>query len=171
MANVQKAPPKKMHGPGSGPRGGFQKPKDTRKTVRRLLHYIGTHPVMLVTAVICVILSALANVAGTYVMRPIINSIAAAVAAGQPNLPELGIGVLRLFLLYLFAAACAYLQGLLMVHVAQRGCNTLRKDLFDHLQTLPLSYFDRHTHGELMSRFTNDADNVQQGSWSSRCSR
>lgn len=49
-----------------------------------------------------------------------------------------------------------------MVHVAQRGCNTLRKDLFDHLQTLPLSYFDRHTHGELMSRFTNDADNVQQ---------
>ena len=50
----------------------------------------------------------------------------------------------------------------MMVQVAQRGCNALRKDLFDHLQTLPLSYFDQHTHGELMSRFTNDADNVQQ---------
>lgn len=50
----------------------------------------------------------------------------------------------------------------MMVRVAQRGTNTLRRDLFNHLQTLPLNYFDRHTHGELMSRFTNDADNVLQ---------
>ena len=117
---------------------------------------------MLVIAVLCVIASALASVAGTYIMRPIINSIAAAVSAGQSNLPELGASIFRLFLLYLFAAGCYYLQGLMMVQVAQRGCNALRKDLFDHLQTLPLSYFDQHTHGELMSRFTNDADNVQQ---------
>ena len=162
MAKYQKAPPKKINNPHDGPRGGFQKPKDTRKTVRRLLHYIGTHPVMLVVAVLCVIASALASVAGTYIMRPIINSIAAAVSAGQSNLPELGASIFRLFLLYLFAAGCYYLQGLMMVQVAQRGCNALRKDLFDHLQTLPLSYFDQHTHGELMSRFTNDADNVQQ---------
>ena len=162
MAKYQKAPPKKINNPHDGPRGGFQKPKDTRKTVQRLLHYIGTHPVMLVIAVLCVIASALASVAGTYIMRPIINSIAAAVSAGQSNLPELGASIFRLFLLYLFAAGCYYLQGLMMVQVAQRGCNALRKDLFDHLQTLPLSYFDQHTHGELMSRFTNDADNVQQ---------
>ena len=70
MAKYQKAPPKKINNPHDGPRGGFQKPKDTRKTVRRLLHYIGTHPVMLVVAVLCVIASALASVAGTYIMRP-----------------------------------------------------------------------------------------------------
>lgn len=68
----------------------------------------------------------------------------------------------KLFLIYLFSAACYFLQGNMMVRVAQRGTNTLRRDLFNHLQTLPLNYFDRHTHGELMSRFTNDADNVLQ---------
>ena len=93
MAKERKTPAKSVNGPGSNPRGGFQKPKNTKKTVRRLLHYIGTHPVMLIVAVVCVIASALANVAGTYVMRPIINNITAAVAAGQTNLPELGSSV------------------------------------------------------------------------------
>ncbi len=58
-------------------------------------------------------------------------------------------------------AACAYLQANLMAQLAQKGCNAMRKDLFDKLQELPLSYFDQHPHGQLMSRFTNDADNVQ----------
>ena len=162
MAKQQKTPPRTVNGPHSGPRGGFQKPKDTKKTVKRFLSYIATHPVMLVVAVICVIASALAGVAGTYIMRPIINSLAEAVSAGQLNLPGLGSNVLRLFLLYLFAAGGYFLQGFMMVQIAQRGTNALRRDLFNHLQTLPLSYFDRHTHGELMSRFTNDADNVLQ---------
>ena len=58
-------------------------------------------------------------------------------------------------------AATAYLQANLMAQLAQKGCNQLRKDLFNKLQELPLSYFDQHPHGQLMSRFTNDADNVQ----------
>lgn len=163
MANARNTTHSEVRGPGrsGGPRGGFQKPKNAGKTIRRLLHYVGTHPVMLAIAVFCVIASSLSSVAGTYVMRPIINSIAAAVSAGQADLPSLGRSVLKLFFLYLFAAGCYYLQALMMVQIAQRGCNALRKDLFDHLQTLPLSYFDQHPHGELMSRFTNDADNVQ----------
>ena len=146
----------------NGPIGGFQKPKDTKKTLKRLLGYVGQHPIMLIVGVLCVIASALAGVAATYVMRPIINDIAAAVAAGQVTLPGLAVNVGKLFLIYLFSAACYFLQGNMMVRVAQRGTNTLRRDLFNHLQTLPLNYFDRHTHGELMSRFTNDADNVLQ---------
>ena len=160
MANEPKGRPPKSGGR-NVPRGGFQKPQDTRKTVRRLLRYIGTHPMLLVLAVVFVIASSLASVAATYTMRPIINSIAAAVAAGQADLPSLAGDVLRLLGIYLFSAVCAYLQALLMTQVAQWGCNALRRDLFDHLQTLPLRYFDQHPHGELMSRFTNDADNVQ----------
>ena len=62
---------------------------------------------------------------------------------------------------YLLASVCSYIQANLMAQLAQKGCNRMRKELFDKLQELPLSYFDAHTHGELMSRFTNDADNVQ----------
>ena len=153
---------KKRSGHGNGPIGGFQKPKDTKKTLKRLLGYVGQHPIMLIVGVFCVIAAALAGVAATYVMRPIINDIAAAVTAGQVTLPGRAVNVGKLFLIYLFSAACYFLQGNMMVRVAQRGTNTLRRDLFNHLQTLPLNYFDRHTHGELMSRFTNDADNVLQ---------
>ncbi len=62
---------------------------------------------------------------------------------------------------YLLGCLATYGQSALMVRLAQRGVNRLRSDLFDKLQDLPLAYFDKHPHGELMSRFTNDADNVQ----------
>ena len=153
---------RKVNGHGGGPIGGFQKPKETKKTVKRLLSYMGQHPVMLIVAFLCVIASALASVGATYITRPIINDIAAAVAAGQTTLPSLGPKVLQLLAVYIFAAACYFLQGNMMVRVAQRGTNALRRDLFNHMQTLPLTYFDQHPHGDLMSRFTNDADNVLQ---------
>ena len=81
---------RKVNGHGGGPIGGFQKPKETKKTVKRLLSYMGQHPVMLIVAFLCVIASALASVGATYITRPIINDIAAAVAAGQTTLPSLG---------------------------------------------------------------------------------
>ena len=74
---------------------------------------------------------------------------------------DLLVDILKLVGIYLVGVVAVYAQSAIMVQLAQRGTNRLRKDLFDHLQTLPLSYFDKHTHGELMSRFTNDADYVQ----------
>ena len=83
MANEPKG--RGPRGGGRGvPRGGFQRPKDTGKTVRRLLRYIGTHPLYLILAIFFVIAAALASVAATYTMRPIINSIAAAVSPPTP---------------------------------------------------------------------------------------
>lgn len=102
---------RKVNGHGGGPIGGFQKPKETKKTVKRLLSYMGQHPVMLIVAFLCVIASALASVGATYITRPIINDIAAAVAAGQTTLPSLGPKVLQLLAVYIFAAACYFLQG------------------------------------------------------------
>jgi ATP-binding cassette subfamily B protein len=156
-------------GPGGrGGRGGFQKPKNAGATIARLLKYMLRRPVMLVMALVFVALSSLGSVAGTYLMRPIINDLTEAAAAGL-SADAIGTfvggtllpGVLKLMAIYLIAALCSYGQSNLMAQLAQRSCNSLRKDLFDHMQTLPLRFFDQHTHGELMSRFTNDADNVQ----------
>ena len=120
--------------------------------------------VLLAIALFCVIAAALSSVAGTYFMRPIINSITEAAKNGQTDLPGLLTSILQLLGVYAIAAVCSYAQSALMAQLAQRGCNILRKELFDRLQELPLGYFDRHPHGELMSRFTNDADNIQMAS-------
>ena len=143
-------------------RGGFGKPKDLKATALRTFSYLTKRPLMLVAALISVILSSLSGVAGTYAMRPIINGLTDAVKSGSNVFPELGKGILLMSLVYVLMAATAYLQANLMAQLAQKGCNQLRKDLFNKLQELPLSYFDQHPHGQLMSRFTNDADNVQQ---------
>ena len=142
-------------------RGGFGKPKDLKATALRTFSYLTKRPLMLVAALISVILSSLSGVAGTYAMRPIINGLTDAVKSGSNVFPELGKGILLMSLVYTLMAATAYLQANLMAQLAQKGCNQLRKDLFNKLQELPLSYFDQHPHGQLMSRFTNDADNVQ----------
>ena len=142
-------------------RGGFGKPKDLKATALRTFSYLTKRPLMLVAALISVILSSLSGVAGTYAMRPIINGLTDAVKSGSNVFPELGKGILLMSLVYVLMAATAYLQANLMAQLAQKGCNQLRRDLFNKLQELPLSYFDQHPHGQLMSRFTNDADNVQ----------
>ena len=127
----------------------------------RTVKYIANRPALLIAALVSVVASALLGVAGTYLQKPIIDGITSAWAAGQANWSGLAACCLRLMGVYLLAAACSYVQANLMAQLAQKGCNRMRKELFDKLQELPLSYFDAHTHGELMSRFTNDADNVQ----------
>ena len=98
------------------------------------------------------------NLGGSYMMRDIINSF---IWSGCTDFAGLALSVGKLVGVYLIGCVATYCQSAVMVRLAQRGVNRLRKDLFDSLQSLPLSYFDKHPHGELMSRFTNDADNVQ----------
>lgn len=103
-------------------------------------------------------LSVFTNLGGSYMMRDIINSF---IWSGCTDFAGLALSVGKLVGVYLIGCVATYCQSAVMVRLAQRGVNRLRKDLFDSLQSLPLSYFDKHPHGELMSRFTNDADNVQ----------
>ena len=147
-----------MHGPGGGPRGGYQKPKDMKKTIRRLLTYLARHKLALVGVFLCLLVSVGSNLGGSYLLRPIINNF---IYSGGRDFAGLALSLLQLLGIYAVGAAASYAQSAAMVRLAQRGVNKLRRDLFDKLQALPLSYFDRHPHGELMSRFTNDADNVQ----------
>ena len=151
-------------GPGgrhNGPRGGYGKPENLFGTLLRTVKYIANRPLLLAAALTCVVVSAVLGVAATYMQKPIIDDITLAFAQGAVRLPGLLGSCLKLAGIYLCAAACSYAQANLMAQLAQKGCNKLRRELFDKLQQLPLSYFDAHTHGELMSRFTNDADNVQ----------
>ena len=147
-------------GPGGpGARGGFQKPKNLGKTIVRLMGYLAQKKWPLLIVLVCLLGSVFTNIAGSsFINLVIINNIAGGVYTSPADLLS---DVLKLLGIYAVGWVCTYAQSGIMVQLAQRGTNRLRKELFDHMQTLPLSYFDKHPHGELMSRFTNDADNVQ----------
>ena len=150
-----------MPGPHGAPRGGYQKPKNMGKTIRRLLGYLTRSPLPLLLVLGCLAVSVGTNLGGSYMLRGIINDYLDPSGPRFGDMAGLGLAIARLIVIYVAGAAAAYLQSATMVRLAQRGTNRLRKELFDALQDLPLSYFDAHPHGELMSRFTNDADNVQ----------
>ena len=149
-----------MAGPNRGPggRGGFQKPKNMGKTIRRLLGYVSHSKMLLLLVAFCLLLSVFTNLGGSYMQRGIINNF---LWSGCTDVKGLIVALGKLGLVYICGCVASYLQSAAMIQVAQRGVKQLRKELFDKLQELPLSYFDKHPHGELMSRFTNDADNVQ----------
>ena len=147
-----------MPGPNHAPRGGYQKPKNMGKTIGRLLGYLTRSKLPLLAVLGCLVISVCTNLGGSYMMRGIINDF---IWSGCTDVAGLAKSIAMLVGIYLIGCLATYGQSATMVRLAQRGVNRLRKDLFDKLQDLPLSYFDQHPHGELMSRFTNDADNVQ----------
>ena len=110
------------------------------------------------------ILSTVCNIAASYCLKPILNDVAAAIKAGtfmDEGIKTLVKNLIKLSLLYVGASLFSFAQSKIMVTLAYKTTNLIRKDLFDHMQTLPLRFFDSKTHGEIMSRFTNDVDNVQ----------
>ncbi len=147
-----------MPGPNHAPKGGYQKPKNMGKTIGRLLGYLTRSKLPLLAVLGCLVISVCTNLGGSYMMRGIINDF---IWSGCTDVAGLAKSIAMLVGIYLIGCLATYGQSATMVRLAQRGVNRLRKDLFDKLQDLPLSYFDQHPHGELMSRFTNDADNVQ----------
>ena len=147
-----------MPGPNQAFRTGPVKPKDMKKTMLRLVGYLTRSKLPLLFVLLCLTVSVAANLGGSYMMRPIINNF---IWSGCTDFAGLARSILALAGVYLLGCLATYAQSATMVWLAEKGVNRLRKDLFDNLQKLPLSYFDQHPHGELMSRFTNDADNVQ----------
>ena len=147
-----------------GPGGQMkpQKPKNPLKTMGRLLSYVAKSKGLLVLVILLVLFAAFANIAGTYFLTPIINEIGKLLDTGSSDLSVVIKYLVILGLLYLAGALAQYTHSRLMLNVSQNTLNLLRRDLFDHLQDLPIKYFDTHTHGELMSRFTNDVDTVRE---------
>lgn len=142
---------------GGRQRHGFQKPKHLGTTLRKLIHYLHPHRTKLVIVAICLVLTAGCTVAGSYLLKPIINKF---ILPG--DFPGLFRILAQMAGLYLAAALLNYIAARVMVRVGQSTVERLRNDLFDKMQSLPLRYFDSHTHGELMSRYTNDIETVSE---------
>ncbi|MBO5462389.1 MAG: ABC transporter ATP-binding protein [Clostridia bacterium] len=140
----------------------FEKPKNVGKTIGRLLSYVAKSKGLLVIVILLVLFAAFANIAGTYLLAPIINEIGVLLNTGSNDMSVVIKLLVVLGVLYAAGAASQYIHARLMLNVSQNTLNLLRRDLFDHLQDLPIKYFDTHTHGELMSRFTNDVDTVRE---------
>ena len=145
-------------GHGHGPNGhGFQRPKDMKGTFKKLMRYVGRYKAALVLVAVCLILSTVGSVASSYMLKPLLNDYI---------LPGDFPGLLKMLVLmgglFALSAVCSFAYARIMVHVAQRTVAAIRQDLFDRLQQLPVSYYDRHQSGDLMSRFTNDIDTVSE---------
>ena len=135
----------------------FSRPKDTKKTLLQLLAYLGRHKWYMLATGFLVAVSAMANILGTYLLKPVINNY---IIPG--DIPGLVRMLIFMGLMYLAGASSCLAYGQMMMHISQKVVSEIRSDLFQKTQRLPLSYFDTHTHGELMSRFTNDVDTITE---------
>ena len=155
----------KKNGPPPGGPGGrmrFEKPNNAGKTLSRLLSYVVKNKALLFLVALLVIISSGAGIAGTYLLTPIINEIGAVVKDGTFDVTNIIKYLLIIGVIYVCGAVAQYVYQRLMLNISQGTLNLLRKDLFEHLQSLPVKFFDTHTHGELMSRFTNDTDTIRE---------
>lgn len=134
-----------------------EKPKDIRKTLKFLWRYLKKHGTALLLITVMVAVSAGANVFGTYLLKPAFNDY---IIPGDIR----GLMKILIFMaaVYFAGVAASYGYSQLMVRIAQKIVQEIRDDLFRKVQTLPLSFFDAKTHGELMSRFTNDIDTIAE---------
>lgn len=152
------SPPMIGFRPGGGPMGMFrevEKSKDTRRTLSRLWGYLKRQRWVLIGTSFLVIVTSFVDLLGPYLMGMAIDQF---ISTG--DLVGLSRLVFLMIATYIVASAGTWLQTYLMVGVAQGVVRDLRKDLFAHLQQLPLRFFDQHSHGDLMSRLTNDMDNI-----------
>lgn len=147
-------------GPGPGKKGAGNmppaKPKNIKKTLGRLFSYIAEDQWKLVVVFICVVGGTVANLAGSYMLRPIINGL----TSPEGSVSSLLKGILAMLCIYLIGVLAQYLQQRIMIGVSQGAIQKLRNDLFKKMQKLPVRYYDTHNHGDTMSRFTNDVDVV-----------
>ena len=172
------------HGPG-GPRarqmGMKGKPKSTRATIKRMIKYVGKYKFLFVVVLLCM-LAPIINRISTEIIpgyQPNLSAMEKAADSVIEGFCDIGFvkdifmgstgtkvtlyvtsALILLACIYFVSIACTYAQSRIMLHISQNSVERIRKDLFDHMQTLPIRYFDRNSTGEVMSRYTNDVDNI-----------
>jgi len=148
-----------------GPHGtpSIAKPKNAGKTFGRILKYMFSYKLQLAVVAITIVVSAAANVAGTYFLKPIINQyIVPFIGDKNPDMSGFLSIISKLGIIYLLGVAATYTYSRLMLIISTGTLYKIRVDLFTHMEALPIKYFDTHTHGELMSRYTNDTDTLRE---------
>ena len=131
-----------------------KKPKNFWFTFKTLLAYMGRHKFLFLAVAVLVTVSALGNLLGTYMIRPVVNSV----GAGDRSALVRGVAVTAA--IYAAGALASFGYTQTMVYAAQQVLYDIRRDLFAHIQSLPLRFFDTQLHGDIMSYFTNDVDTV-----------
>ena len=140
----------------------MRKPKNAKATIGRIMSYLSVHKFKIVLVAVFVVLSSLASVAGTYFLKPIIDDyIVPFIGQENPDLSGLAGIILLLALVYAVGSVCSYAYNRIMLTVSADSLFRMRKDMFEHMQRLPIRYFDTHTHGDTMSRYTNDIDTLR----------
>ena len=158
------AAPRRMGPGGRHGRGlpGGGKPKDSRRTVVRLLRYLEEDKAKMALAFVCVIANTVCMLAGSYMLRPIINTYIAPVNGSRGDIQGLARALIALGFVFLAGVAANYYQAKVMLTVAQNALQKIRDDLFRKMQKLPVRFYDTNSNGDLMSRFTNDVDTIGQ---------
>ena len=150
-----------MRGP-RGPKGGA-KPQNLKATVARLMGYVGRYRLRLVLVLFCILGNTIASVtASTFIKTLIDDYITPMIGQINPDFSGLLTQLVYMACIYGVGMVCGYLYNRLMVVVAQGVLKNVRDDMFAHMQTLPIRYFDTHSHGEIMSHYTNDTDTLRQ---------
>ena len=153
-----------MPGPMHGKMPKGKKIENPGKVFKRLMGYVAKSyaPHLIIVAVL-ILVSVLANVQGTMFIQSLIDDyITPMLTTDVQDFHPLAMAILRVACFYAVGVAAAYTYNRLMINVTQGVLRNLRNDLFSHMETLPIKYFDTHAHGDIMSVYTNDTDTIRQ---------
>ena len=153
----------RRHGPGRNMAMGPKRlPRNAGTTIRRLLHYLNEDKSRMMLAFFCVVLNTASTLAGSYMLRPIINTFIAPLTGGPGDPAGLARALAVLAAVFAVGVLANYAQAKVMLTVAQNALQKIRNDLFGRMQKLPVRFYDTNSNGDLMSRFTNDVDTIGQ---------
>ncbi len=144
--------------------GKPQMPKIDGTTVKRLLNYIfSNYKGRFFVVLICILISSVVNVIGSMFLKVLIDDYVVPLAAEvNPNFAKLSKALVTMGCIYSIGVLSAYLYQRIMITISQGVLKKVRDDMFEHMQSLPIRYFDTHTHGDIMSYYTNDTDTLRQ---------
>lgn len=157
---------REVKGPHGGPPRGMKAPKveNPGKLLARLMKYITKdYLIHVIIVVICIFVSVIANVQGNLFTKNLIDDyITPLLLSDNPDFTNLANAIGRVAVFYLIGALSSFAYSRIMVNVSQGTLRNIRQDMFTHMESLPIKYFDTHAHGDIMSTYTNDIDTLRQ---------
>ncbi|HKL74297.1 MAG TPA: ABC transporter ATP-binding protein [Clostridia bacterium] len=139
-------------------RGGA-KPRNIKKTFKRIVSLLKPYRVLFIIVTVCIMLGSIISVAGTFFIRTAIDDF---IEVANPDVQKFATALITMGCIFLAGALTSFAYSRIMLNITAGTMNRVRIDLFAHMQKLPIKYYDNHTHGELMSRFTNDTDTMRE---------
>lgn len=161
IKDAKTAQPPRMQG--RPPKGARMPMKFDKKTIKRVFAYLKPYKVQMILVVVCILLTAGAQVGSSLFLQTLIDDYIMPLVV-DPSIGYSGLlkALITMGVLFLVGALSALFNARIMAKVSQGVLKTVRNDMFTHMQSLPISYFDTHAHGDVMSFYTNDADAMQQ---------